>query len=173
MRVALMAVVLLLFALPTVAHAQQENQFPDYTDTERWDRASRLGVVSMAAAIRHAKDMDQPLDDFGRWWVDLFDDGWGEAGSYGPVQVMRGMRRNWLSFHGGEVEILESSDDEVTASFNRVYLDIFGSDRTLYGVSVEEYERVFSLFNQGIADYHGLQYDDRIEGQDWIVTFRR
>lgn len=160
--------------LPGALQAQEPLELPEYTPEQRWERNSTLTWVAFAANIRHAKDMGQSIDEFGQWWADLFDDSWGDPGSYGPVRVMRGMHRNWVSWHGGEVEVVELSDDVATARFNRTgYLEVFGEDGMLYGVSVEEFERVNELFARGIADHHGLEYEQSIDGDHVVMTFRR
>jgi hypothetical protein len=168
----LLLLLALLIAGP--AMAQETPVFPDYTPEQRWQRASALGMVAMAAAVRHAKDTGQSVEQFGDWWVDLFDDSWGEPGSYGPAEVLRGMRRNWLSFYGGQVEVVEASDDVATGRFNRAPMTaVFGDDRLLYGISLEEFEQINSMFYRGIAEYHGLVAEERREGDDVVVTFRR
>lgn len=171
-----MRIILVVFAmlLPTSAFAQDTSTFPDYTQEQRWARASQLGMVAMAAAVRHAKDMGQSIDEFGVWWGDLFDDSWGEPGSYSPVQVLRGMRRNWLSFYGGEVEIIAASDQAAGGRFNRAPLTrAFGDDGVLYGVTLEEFDRINTLFYEAIANYHGLAFEERREGDDTVLTFRQ
>lgn len=160
--------------IPTAGLAQEQAELPEYTAEQRWERTSQLFMVAVVAAIRHAKDSGQSVEEFGRWWTDLFDDSWGQPESAGPGQVLLGMRRNWLSFHGGEVEVLELGDGVASARFNREpYLDVFGDDGVLYGVTVEEFELVNSLFGRGIGDYHALVYEDSISDDGWVMTFRR
>lgn len=171
MRTFLALVVLLSF--PATALAQERTEFPDYTDQQLWARASLLGVISITASIRHAKDTGQSVEEFAHWWADLFDDGWGEPGSGTPVSVMRGMRRNWLTFPDARVEIMEASDDKAVARVNRPYAGAFGDNGMLYGVSLAEFEQVFSIFNHDVAEYLGLRYEERREGDDLIWTFMR
>lgn len=171
MRCTLLLVLALM--VPTALTAQQPD-LPHYTPDQRWDRISSLANSSIVASIRYAKEMGQSVEEFGEWWADLFDDSWGEPGSYGPAQVMRGMRRNWLSFHSGKVEVLELTDDMARARFNRAsYLEYFGEDGVSYGVTVDEYEMVFDIFNRRIADYHGLVYEGQIDDDGWVMSFRR
>lgn len=165
---------LILALLVPTALTAQEPELPQYTPDQRWERISTLSYVSIVASIRHAKEMGQSVEEFAHWWADLFDDSWGEPGSYGPAQVMRGMRRNWLSFHKGEVDVLEMTDDVARARFSRApYLEYFGDDGTSYGVTVEEYEMLNDIFAAAIADYHGLVYEGQINDDGWVMTFRR
>jgi hypothetical protein len=50
---------------------------------------------------------------------------------------------------------------------------VFGDDEVLYGVSLEEFEQINSMLYRGIAEYHGLVAEERREGDDVVVTFRR
>lgn len=167
-------VILLLAVLVPAALTGQAPTFPDYTDAERWQRCTTLGTVNVAAALAYAKDRGDTVEEFAAWYTDLFDDGWGEPGSYDPVRVMRAMRMNWLGNHGAEFEILEANDEVAQGRMDWTpVIRIFGDDEALYGVTLDEFQRLFSVFGHGIAEYHGLEYDQSVEGADWIMVFRR
>lgn len=163
---------LALLAVPANATAQDAS-WADYTDEQRWSRMGTLGTLGTVAAIAYAKSQGTPLDSFGRWWGDLFAPSWGAPGSYTPAGVMRGMRRNFLAWPGMEAEILSESDESVSARFTRPWVAYFGDDRTWYGVTLDEFERLNSMFMERIAEYHELAFEERRDGERWIVTFAR
>jgi hypothetical protein len=163
-------VVATLVAQPAVA---QTPQWPDYTQEQRWSRMAQLGTLGVVAAMAYAKEQGASLEEFGRWWGDLFAPSWGQAGTYGPVEVMRGMRRNFLSWPTMEVEVLSQTETSVTARVNRPWAAYFGDSGSWYGVSLEEYERVNSMFMRRIADYHGLTFEERRDGDGLVLTFSR
>jgi hypothetical protein len=151
----------------------QETPWPEYTDAQRWSRMGTLGTLGSVAAMAYAKSQGATLDEFGKWWGDLFAPSWGEPGSYAPLQVMRGMRRNFLAWPGVEVEILNESDASVTARVTRPWVAYFGDDQTWYGVTLDEYERLNSMFMRRIAEYHGLAFRERRDGERLVITFAR
>ena len=163
-------VVATLVAQPSAA---QTPQWPDYTEEQRWSRMAQLGTLGMVAATAYAKEQGASLEEFGRWWGDLFAPGWGQPGSYGPFEVMRGMRRNFLSWPAIEIEVLSQSETSVSARVTRPWTAYFGESGTWYGVTLEEYERLNSMFMRHIADYHGLAFEERRDGERLILTFSR
>jgi hypothetical protein len=104
---------------------------------------------------------------------DLFVPSWGQPGSYGPFEVMRGMRRNFMSWPGTEIEVLNQTETAVTARMNRPWTPYFGAAGTWYGITLEEFERVNSMFMQRVADHHGLAFEERRDGESWVLTFSR
>lgn len=166
---------LLILALltPFGLTAQEPAEIADYTDDQRWERSSTLSVVLIASWIGYAKEQGQSIDAFADWWSDHFASGWGEPGSYGPAAVFRGMRWNWLAFHGGTVEVLEYSDSVASGRFNRPYRAVFGDDGVLYGATIEEFETLFATFNEGVAERHGLVLEQEVDEDGWVMTFRR
>lgn len=172
MRSTLLILILALLT-PLGLTAQEAPELADYTDDQRWERSSTLSVVMIASWIGYAKEQGQSVDAFADWWTDRFASTWGEPGSYGPAEVFRGMRRNWLAFKGGTVEVLEFSDSVASGRFNRPYRSVFGDDGALLGATVDDFETVFATFNEGLADRHGLELEQEIGEDGWMMTFRR
>jgi hypothetical protein len=153
--------------------AQTTPQWPEYTNQQRWDRMGSLGTLGTVAALAYAKSSGTTVAEFGRWWGDLFAPSWGQPGTYGPVEVMRGMRRNLLSWPGAEFEILSQTERAVSGRVNRHWAAYFGDTGTWYGVTLEEFERLNSMFMRRIAEYHGLRYEERREGEHLVLTYSR
>jgi len=157
MRRTVFAVLALLFLLPLTVQAQ-EIELATYTPEQRWERASSQLVVSFVSAISFAKSVGQTPEGFAQSVINLFAPGWGEPGS-GTLGVVGGMNRNYLMFTESEFELVEQSETSVTARSNRPWLRYFGEDEIYYGVTVEEFETVFRMFNEGIAKHLGLGYE--------------
>lgn len=168
---AAVACLIALPALPTEALSQET--WPDYTQDQQWDRMTRLGSLGTVAAMAYAKSQGADLEEFGKWWGDLFAPGWGQPGAYGPVQAMRGMRRNFLAWKGMTFEILSESDAAVSARFTRPWVAYFGDNGTWYGVTLEEYEHLNFQFMERIAEYHGLSFEEHRDGEGVVITFAR
>lgn len=166
-------VTLAVAALLPRPSAAQTTEWPEYSAEQRWSRMGRLGTLGVVAAIAYAKAQNTDLEEFGKWWGDLFAPSWGQPESYTPAQVVMGMRRNFLAWPDGTFEILGETETAVTARFNRPWTAYFGESGTWYGVSLEEYERINSMFYRRIADYHGLAYEERREGDSWVITYSR
>jgi hypothetical protein len=80
--VPLVLAVATLVAQPSAA---QTPQWPDYTEEQRWNRMAQMGTLGVVAAMAYAKERGASLEEFGRWWGDLFAPSWGQPGSYGPL----------------------------------------------------------------------------------------
>ena len=168
--IAILVLTAAALAAPLLAYRQAAIDLPTYTPEERWERASRLYTVSAAAGLAYAKSRGISPKEYGEFISKLMESSWGEPGS-GSVNIIRGVRRNLLIWPEAEFEVTNSSETSVSARINRPWVKHFGEDKTLYGVSLDEYEEVSSVFNRGLAEYLGLQYEDEIEG-DWLsMTF--
>ena len=161
--------ILFLSALPTLALAQ-EIELATYTPEQRWERAARHAALGGVSGIAYAKTMGQSVEAYAGSMADLFVPGWGEPGS-GSLAVVRGMHRNFSLWPDCEFEIVEQSGTAVTVRTNRPWSVFFGEDETWYGVTVQEYETFFGVFNSRLADHLGLGYEEWTEG-DWLyLTF--
>ena len=156
-RIAGVALTLLLL-LPLAAQTQ-DIELATYTPEQRWERASEQLALSWVAAIAYAKASGQTAEDYARVVIDLFVPGWGEPGT-GTLNVVGGMNRNYLMFTGSEFEIVDQSEAFVTARSNRPWVRYFGEDGVWYGVTLEEYETVFKMFNAAVAEHLGLGYEE-------------
>jgi len=155
---------------PLISQQQAEAELPKYTPEQRWERASSQLTVIFVASIAYAKSMGQSAEQLGEYIAKLFSPGWGEPGS-GTLNIISGVNRNFMMFTKSEFEITESSDVSVTGRSNRPWARYFGEDKTWYGVTLEEFETSFRVFNRLLAEYLGLEYKDEIK-DDWLyMTF--
>ena len=148
--------------------AQDLPELGEYTMEQRWGRAGSQLTLGWVAAIAYAKSEGKSVEEYGNFCVEMFAPGWGEAGS-GSVNIIRGMHRNFMIWPDTEFELVEASATSVTSRMNRPWAAYFGEDRLWYGITQDELERLFQIFNEGIANHLGLDYSERIEG-DWVYS---
>ena len=163
--------VLLLAAIPTTTLAQ-EIEAPSYTPEQRWERAATFATLGTVSAIAYVKSSGQSLDEYYEAMADLFVPGWGEPGT-ASLGIMVGFLRNFAAWPDCEYEIVEQSEDYVTARLNRPWTKYFGEDQTWYGVTLQEYEAFTEFFNLRLAEYKGLGYEQWTEGEWMYVKFSR
>lgn len=162
-------------ALPLSLGAQEVRQqgkaltVPVYTDAQRLNRLAGNFNAFMVAGIAQAKSLGKSAEDFGRFTGDLVASGWGPPQSGTALAFARGMAANFAGFPGGEAEVTATSDSSATVRYRRSYLTYFGPTRVMYGITVEEYERVQAGVVSRIANYLGLRAQLRNEG-DWTVV---
>ena len=171
MRRTLFAVLALLFLLPLNVQAQ-EIDLPEYTTDQRWDRANRFGVNGIVTLIALGKDQGMTVSEIGEFTGAFYVQGWAK-GPREPSAALIAFYRNHMVSPTARIEVLEASENAVTARLNRPYLLIFGDDMSHYGVTVEEYDEVMRITQGMISDWIGLDLEQRIEG-DWsYLTFRK
>jgi len=168
--VTLMVLLSFAFGAHFIAQQQTQTDMPTYTPEQRWARAASQITVSMVAAISYAKSMGQTAEQFGEYCVKLFAPGWGAPDS-GTLNIIRGVRRNFLMWTDSEFEITESSDKSVTARSNRPWSRYFGDNETWYGVTLGEFESCLHVFNVRLAEHLGLGYKDEIKNGWLYMTF--
>jgi hypothetical protein len=164
-RVSLVALVALALGIPLGVQAQ-EIELATYTPEQRWERAGSQITVMGIAGIAYAKSMGKTAEDFAETISDVFAPGWGEPGS-GSLGVVRGMHRNYSLWPNCEFELVEQSEESVTARVNRPWAGFFGEDETSYGVTLKEYEKTFQVFNSRLSEYLGLGYEEWVE-DGWL-----
>lgn len=156
--------------IPVGSRAQDVPELRDFTIEQRWERAASQLSVSWVAALAYAKSVGQSVDEYADFCVAFFAPGWGEPGS-GSVNIVRGMQRNYMMFPETEFELVEASATSVTARVNHPWARYFGEDRVWYGITQDEFERVFQIFNRGLSEHLGLDFSDRTEGDWYYMTF--
>jgi hypothetical protein len=157
---------------PLISHQQTDTELPKYSPEQRWSRASYSVTLLFVTGIAYAKSMGQTAEQYGEYCAKLFTPGWGEPNT-GRLSVIRGMNMNYMAWIESEFEITESSDESVTGRSNRPYVKYFGDDKSMYGVTVEEYEKCLSVFNHRLADYLGLKYKDGVKDGWLYMTFSK
>ena len=150
--------------------AQNQNELPDLSEEDRWARASWLMDVSNIAAINYAKSNGDNVKDYGNYLGKLYAPGWSAKTPWGMV---RGMVRNNQTFPGFKVEILDQKENMVKFRMNRPYKARFGDDKEVYGVTIKEYEKLWSVFHNHLANHLGFNYNEKIK-DDWrVITIRK
>jgi hypothetical protein len=143
---------------------------PEYTEQQRWQRAAWGGDVAMLMALRFAKAQGMTAEEFGRQLGLLYAPSWGEPDGRTPLQFYSGLRLNLMAQPTLELELLEHSDDRVVARSNRYTRAVFGEFDRFGTISIEEYERMFEVSMATIADYLGMTYALRPDGEHLLHT---
>ena len=170
MKKLFMVIPLVFLLCFTFGGQQTETELPTYTPEQCWERTSSQLTVSFVGAIAYAKSLEQSAEQYGEYLAKLFAPSWGEQGS-GTLNIIRGVHRNFMMWTESEFEIIESSDVSITARSNRPWAKYFGENKTLYGVTLEEFETCFGVFNRLVAEYLGLGYKDEVK-EGWLyMTF--
>lgn len=160
-------------AQETTQRVQQQSagiQLFPYTAEQRWARNANMLDVSFAVLLAHGKKSGQTPDDIAQFLAETFKEGWGAPNSGEAVRVFRGMYRNWMMWPGSSVDVIAATDTSVTARTSRPYVASFGTTKSLYGVTLDEYEQMMRSFNRRIAEHLGLRYTDRVESDNLVFT---
>jgi hypothetical protein len=170
MKKLLMILPLVFLFCFTFAGQQKENELPELTPVQRWERASNQMTVMMVGAISYAKSMGQSAEQFGEYQMKLFAPSWGEPDT-GSLNIIRGVYYNFMMWAGSKFEIVESSDVSVTARSNRPWAMHFDGDKPWYGVTLEEVEEYIGTTIRLLAEYLGLDYKSEVK-EGWLyLTF--
>jgi hypothetical protein len=171
MRALITCVILVSLSLfPTEFAFGQEKALPQlrqFTVEQRWGRLEQNYNVALIGGIGYAKSINQTAADLAQYFVKAFAPGWGKPNSGRPMDVFRGMRYNMISLPNCKYELIDSLEEKVVGRYSRWYVPAFKDNASLYGVSLDEFEGLIRAVQRGIAEYLGLRYEDRIEG-DWV-----
>ncbi len=121
----------------------------------------------MIGAIGYAKSINQTSDDLAQYLVKVFAPSWGKPNSGRPMDVFRSMRYNMISIPTCTYDLIDSLENKVVGRYTRWYAHAFKDNSSVYGVTLDEFERLIRAVHRGIAEYLGLRYEDGIEGE-WI-----
>jgi hypothetical protein len=163
--------VLILIITVSMAMAQEKKlpQLREYTAEQRWERAQFCLDAVLAAAIGYAKSLNHTADDFSQYCVTAFGSSWGKPDSLSPIQVLRGMRRNFLLYSHMRLEIVDSLQNKVIGRFNRPYVArLFKNNPSFYGMTLDGYEGWWRTFYRRLCDYLHLKYEDKVEAE-WVT----
>ena len=89
------------------------------------------------------------------------------------MRLFRGMYRNWMIHPEQTCELLQANEDVVRARCNRPYVSYFGDDGVAYGVTLQDYHDSGEAFSATIADKHGIDWEQSVDGSDLLITVRR
>jgi hypothetical protein len=173
MRVSTPCLALLLCALAVPIQAQENYSLPSYTDADRWTRAATLQLAALVGQLAAQKADGMSATESGRAAAKTFGppNGWNTSNT--PMNLFRGMYRNWMSHPAQTCELIEANETLVRARCNRPYMSYFGDDRTAYGVTLQEFEESGLGFSSGIAEAHGMTWEQQVDGADKLITIRK
>ena len=157
LSVALFAICLLSSLQPQLM--AQEVELQTFTTQQRWDRAARHVALGPVSGMAYAKSMGQSVEDYANAMADLFVPGWGEAG-VGRLSVVRSLYLNFASYPNCEFEIVDQSDTAITVRRNRPWSVFFGDDYLWYGVTIQEFETWYEIFDIRLAEHLGMGVEE-------------
>lgn len=143
---------------------------PEYTNDQRWARLAVLDLGTWAAEVALGKSRGMSIDEIGQWLGDYYTAGW--AGGLDARQLAISFRLNSMSHPASRVELPTFTDSLVVMRVNTPVLANFGPDRRFQQFTLDEYRTVFRHINQRIADYVGVDLQQRYDG-DWLVLTMR
>ncbi len=158
------------YSVPIYAQEKEEEQkveLPKLFLEQKFDRAARFFYVQTCIGIAYAKSLGKSVEDFSEFAGKLYAPGWEGSKGQGVGALIQGTHRNALALNS-HIEILSESKQSITARLARSWIKYFGEDRLIYGVSVEEYEVWLKEAHLAIAEYLGLEWKQKVDG-DWIV----
>jgi hypothetical protein len=169
-------VALFVFALVAGVFPAQLNgqsyELPEYTDAQRWNRASTLFKAVLVGDIAKGMRRGMTAEQVGEESARLFGPPEGWNGADTPWRLFRGMYNNWILEPDQTCDVLEASETLVRARCNRPYLDYFGESGEHVGVSVEDYDASLLGFASYLADYHGMEWSQEMDGDYATYTIR-
>lgn len=71
---------------------------------------------------------------------------------------------------GAEFEIVSQSERSITVRQNRPWAWVFGEEEELWGVTLEEFDSLWSIWVTGICEHLGLHSDHWLEDGWWHFT---
>jgi hypothetical protein len=169
-----LAVAALAVALPALGQSVQQQgksiTFPDFTADQNWTRAASLMNAQAVGGFAYAKAHGASAEEYGRWSAKTFGPGWGAPNSGSAIRYARSIQNNWRALRDAKFEILNVNDTLVVMRASRAYASFFGAaakDQAT-GVTLDEYETIYRVFQEEIGRHLGLRFQWRIDG-DWVT----
>jgi hypothetical protein len=164
--------VLVAVGLPLPSQQVQQQAktiaFPDFTVDQNWARATTLVYSVQVGGYAIAKSHGTSAEDYARQSAATFAPGWGSRDAGSAIRYARGIQNNYRAFSGARVDVLSVSDTLITMRVNRPWAAYFGVQKAVYGVTLDEFELISGIFNEGVARYLGLRYEQRIDSA-WVT----
>jgi hypothetical protein len=133
----------------------QNLDFPEYTTQERWDRASLHVTLLFALSLHKDLEAGKTPEEHAQSVVSIIGPGW--SGVTSPEVMARAMHRNWLIWPGAEF-VAEEADGSVRIRANRPWRHVFDETGRFFGVSLDDFNKVFRIFHELIARQQGMEY---------------
>jgi len=165
----ILGAILIIFILASYSLTQEKIEIPERTLEWKLNRASRHMDLYICTAIAYAKSLGKTAEDYGKFVGEKFAPSWEGAKGQGVAPVIRTWSGHWQIYENGKFEIVSESETSVTAKMNRPYSAYF-KDGDLFGVTMNDYETFLERIGMAIANYLGLKYEQKVEGDNLIAT---
>jgi hypothetical protein len=142
-------------------------ELPQLYLAQKWKTAESNLIYFITCGISYAKSHGGSAEDFGTWAGQVAAPSWDEEKTKGPRGLVEGIASNNQLFQNFEIEILNESEMMIRARMKG-----FGENlvrrRPRHEITVDEYIQFFNRKWIAIADYMGLEYNQKLEG-DWVI----
>jgi hypothetical protein len=164
-------IIMVVFFISVNLFAQEKEEpnieLPQLNIEQKLDRSVRNTTFRDIVGIAYAKSMGKTPEDYGKFIGELTSYLWSDIKGKGPVPFVQYWYRFLQTDRYSKMVILCTSKTSVKAKMN-VYGENNINTFTAMGVSVEEYANYYGKYSEILADYLGLEYKQKLEG-DWIV----
>ena len=145
----------------------QKIELPELYLEQKLDRTVTNLAAFITSSIAYTKSMGKTAEDYGKFIGETFTPSWEGAKGKGISPFIQGMYRNLQPDKNFRMEILSESKTSVEGRMNR-YGEATVKAYARTGVTNEEVDACFGKVWETIANYLGLEYKQKAEG-DWIV----
>ena len=146
---------------------KQKIELPKWYLEQKLEQTNMNLVAFITSSIAFAKSMGKTPEDYGKFIGETFAPGWEGAKGKGISPFIQGIYRNLQPDKNFRMEILSESKTSVEGRMNR-YEEATVKAYARTGVTIEEVDACFGKVWETIANYLGLEYKQKVEG-DWIV----
>jgi len=163
--------VIVIFLSGLCIAQQIEIQLPEYTDDQRWDRMEfhweSLFIVSIAFAKAHNVTPEEYFRFIGKQFAPTWE------GDVTPERILRGTYLNTAAWRNHHFEILDAMESMVRFRTNRFLISHLRTYGEQHGISDTAIEKFFSIVMDEITKYHGLSYEQNVEGDYLVITVKK
>jgi hypothetical protein len=142
-------------------------ELPKLTLEQKWNRAELNFMSTIVGSIGYIKSLGKTAGDYGKALGEFVAPSWKGGIGKGVSYFIQGMYRNWQIFKNFQMEILDESESSFKAKIKGVGESYIESGSEIGATKDDLYDCWNGVLKE-IADYLGLIYEQKIEG-DWIV----
>jgi hypothetical protein len=165
-----LSLVFMALANAAMAQAPDAIDLTDYSDQQRWERAAVHVTLFGTILLQQGMEAGKTAEELGHDLAAIVGPGW--SGVRTPEQMARAIHRNWQIWPGVAVTAERAPDGAVTVRSNRPYAGTFGEGGELYGVTVDQFETLFRVFHEDVAERLGMVYTQTADADGVIATIR-
>jgi hypothetical protein len=161
--------VVFILSFSTLAQEKKEQsiELPQLSLEQKLDRSVRNTTARDIIGIAYAKSMGKTPEDYGNFIGGVTAFFWADIKGKGPVPFVQYWSRFLQTDKDSKMEILSVSKTSVKAKMTLYGISHIKTLADL-GVTAEEYASYYGKYSEKLADYLGLEYIQKFEG-DWIV----